>query len=186
MKHSAFTFRRTKPTLDVIVRLPVGLWPALALVVTAAACNPAPSASPVATPSERPTGTAGQQAEFGPLAVAHLELGLEALEEGTIVVEQDCVYLAGRTQRWFLVWPEARVRWSAKEEAVAIANVKRPPYLARDGDAVVMSGGGDMVAEGGLPDVEWLASQNWVSAPHPSCDLKSRWFVNEVVPKVSQ
>lgn len=120
---------------------------------------------------------------WGPLAVVPPSRGFgEALAAGTLHITDTCVFLeeAGDDLA-LLVWPADRTTWNADERAVIFENVDGSTVWLRDGERVTFGGGGDSVAESGIPGEEWANRTEWISRPAASCPIDARWTVAEVV-----
>lgn len=121
---------------------------------------------------------------WGPLAVlSGPPSGEEALVAGTLHIGEDCVTLeAGADEMELLVWPSEGTTWNSQSRVIEYSDGNRTVDLSH-GEEVSFGGGGDSVAEGGLPASEWIDSvDGWASEPDPSCPADVRWFVGELPP----
>lgn len=79
-----------------------------------------------------------------------------------------------------LVWPADRVTWDGEHRTITYANYDGSVVTVADGDAVVLGGGGDSVAESGIAGGAWAAGTTWVVPPSPACSLDSHFSVGGV------
>ncbi len=156
--------------------LPLGILPAAAAVVLAVAVGQALVAGPGQTGS-------GDDADWGPLAVMHMDGGMDALNAGVLRIDGRCVVLetASGGESELLVWPADRTRWDAADATIDFANTDGSQVTLRDGQAVSFGGGGDGTAESGVSGAEWAASVDWIAPPDASCPMEIRWYVSGVV-----
>ena len=102
--------------------------------------------------------------------------------EGRLVITDSCVYVDASGERTFLYWPADRTTWDGPSRSIAFANHTGPTITVREGDEVVLGGGGDRRSESGRTDSQWLSQVTWVVRPNASCSLASRWGVGAVLP----
>lgn len=153
---------------------------AVGLALLAAACGESGTVSNEAGPDDAP------RSEWGPLAVVAAGSGSDdALIEGVLQVNENCVLLEERGETVLLVWPSEHVTWDAEAGVVSLTVRDRSMVELGDGDSVRMSGGGSSLAEGGLPADEFLASTDWVAAPSLDCVIDTRWFVGDEASVIS-
>lgn len=121
---------------------------------------------------------------WGPLAVVGPQEGADSgRAEGILRIADACTYLESRGvggDLMLLVWPADRTKWSLEGRAVAFRNYDGSTSTARDGDHVVLGGGGDSEEESGVSGDEWVAQTSWVAPPSDSCLLGSRWYVGDM------
>ena len=139
----------------------------VAVVVVVAACSanePAPSAH-----------------AWGPLAVVPPQDGADtARTEGTLRITDACVFLETPREVTLLFWPSDRTTWRAEPRTISFTNFDGRIVTVRDGDHVVLGGGGDSQAESGVSGEQWLQRMLWVAPPSRSCSLDLRWAVGAV------
>lgn len=118
---------------------------------------------------------------WGPLAVADIENGPEALTAGIIQITDSCVLLDEGDESVLLVWPQARTTWRSQDGVVGFVTGSGERVVLRDGDRVTFGGGASSLREGGTTVDEFLDSVDWVSEPDRDCVGGERWFVGNVV-----
>ena len=118
---------------------------------------------------------------WGPLAVVPPQDGADsARTEGTLRITNTCVFLETPREVALLFWPSDRTRWRAEPRTISFTNFDGRIVTVRDGDHVVLGGGGDSQAESGVSGEEWLQRMEWVAPPSRSCSLDQRWAVGAV------
>lgn len=166
-------------------RTTLGMWPGrtiaasvvfLALLI--AGCQ-GPSSDPPSISVVSPP--ASLAAPWGPLAVIPPQPGTDlARTEGTLRVTDVCVYLESAGEWTFLFWPADRVSWNADSRTIDFVNVDDSSVAVRDGDYLLLGGGGDSETESGISGEQWVSRIAWVAPPDPSCSLERRWGVGAV------
>jgi hypothetical protein len=100
--------------------------------------------------------------------------------EGTLRITDACVYVDQGGEETLLFWPADRALWDEPTRAITFTNYDRAITTVRDGDPVVLGGGGDSEAESGVSGAEWVATMTWVVPPASTCSLASRFGVGVV------
>ncbi len=100
--------------------------------------------------------------------------------QGTPRITDACVYVDEGGEETFLFWPADRVLWNKATRAITFTNYDGTIATVRDGDPVVLGGGGDSAAESGVSGAEWVATMTWVVPPASTCSLDSRFGVGVV------
>lgn len=145
--------------LAVVVVVALGLWVGFTLLGTPV--TPLPTA------------------EWGPLAVARTPEQPAARGAGTVRITETCVGLVDPIGRGaLLVWPVDRVAWLAADRAVSFRNLDGSVHLLRDGDDVVLQGGGGGVGADGQPADRRF---DWVAPPDPGCSFAEYFLVADVM-----
>lgn len=164
----------------------------LSLIAVLAACTPAPT--PTAEPSyaapTTPTSTAlpeepsqSSLVSWGPLAVVPPQDGADqARIEGTLRITDACVVLESAGEAVLLFWPADRTTWTAPSRSITFDNYDGSVVTVRDGDHVVLGGGGDSETESGVSGTDWVRQMTWVAPPASSCTSDRRWGVGAVDP----
>jgi hypothetical protein len=143
-----------------------------------------------AVPSEAvgtapPTGSLGASPPavsltvWGPLAVIAPDDGADtARAEGTLRITADCVLLeTGGDLLLLLLWDSDEVSWDATSRTITYTNWDGSRALLRDGDAVVLGGGGGSAAESGVSGDVWFSQLDWVAEPQATCPRDPWWGV---------
>ena len=99
-----------------------------------------------------------------------------------MLITDVCVYLERGSEKTLLFWPANRTRWNEQQRAITFWNFDGPLVTVRDGDAVVLAGGGDAEAESGISAEAWAGRMAWVAPPDPSCSAERRWGVGGIEP----
>jgi hypothetical protein len=139
--------------------------------------SPAPSAafgSPSVGPSADP---------WGPLAVTGTNAGMDARNEGTLVLTEQCAFLERVGERELLVWPANQTSWSPATAEISFRRSEGQVMTVRHGQRIVLGGGGSSRAEDGLAGEEWASRIDWLVAPDPSCLVDVRFLVSDVLPE---
>lgn len=127
-------------------------------------------------------GCSGRSESWGPLAVMTTDNGMQAHDEGTLVLTERCSFLERDGERKLLAWPTPQTRWLPASSAVSFTRGTGEVVELRTGQHVVLGGGGSSVAEDGLSGGQWAAGITWVASPDPSCLVDDRWSVSDVLP----
>jgi hypothetical protein len=107
--------------------------------------------------------------------------GMQARNEGTLVITDQCVFLERDAQRELLVWP-AETAWSPAKQEIGFRRGNGEVVSIRDGQLVVLGGGTLSLTLDG-PNGEKLPRQiDWVVAPDPTCQVETPWLVSDVLP----
>lgn len=150
--------RRSGLALAVVLVVALGLWVGSTLL------------RPPTTPPS---------ADWGPLAVARTPEQPAARAAGTVRITEACVGLADPAGgEVLLVWPVDRVAWLAADRAVRFRNLDGTVHLLRDGDEVVLRGGGGGVGADGQPADRRF---DWVAPPDPGCAFAEYFLVADVM-----
>jgi len=112
-------------------------------------------------PAEEPELT------WGPLAVIEETGGMDALAEGIVRIDAECVWL-DRGRGILLVWPEARTRW-VPPGGVLFERQNGEVVAIHNGERLAFGGGGVQ------------STFEWVNAPDPSCPA-DHWLISDVAP----
>ena len=151
--------------LIVVVVVGAGLWFNL----------PARVGPPAGEASASPGST------WGPLAVIPPQVGTEqARNEGTLRITEACVYLERAGEVELLFWPADRTTWDAETRAITFENFDGSVVTVRDGDAVILGGGGSSEVESGVSGEAWVRRMPWVAPPASTCSLDTRWGVGAI------
>lgn len=120
---------------------------------------------------------------WGPLAVMVTDFGMQARNEGTLVMTDQCVFLERGGERQFLVWPANETSWLPATKEIAFRRTNGEVVSIRDGQFVVLGGGALSFTVDG-PNGEKLPRRiDWVVAPDPECVVDVRWLVSDVQPQ---
>lgn len=123
--------------------------------------------------------TPSPTAEWGPLAVARTPEQPAARASGALRITEACVGLVDPAGRGvLLVWPMDRVAWVAADRAVRFRNLDGSVHLLRDGDDVILQGGGGAVGADGRPADRRF---DWVAPPDPGCSFAEYVLVADVM-----
>lgn len=129
------------------------------------------------------TGCADAPAtSWGPLAVAVTEGAMQARNEGSLVIMDRCVFLQRDRERELLVWPVGQTTWSPATAEIVFRRADGGIVTLRDGQHVVLAGGGSGIAEDGLAGEDWAWQFDWVAAPARECLVDVRFVVSDVEP----
>jgi hypothetical protein len=139
-------------------------------------------AGPVLIAALSATCASAVKPQWGPLAVVRTDAGMEAREEGRLVLTDECAFIERQGERMLLVWPVERTKWDPTTAEVSFERFDGQIVSVRDGQDVVLGGGGSSEAEDGLSGEEWAAQFDWVASPAPGCVGEARWLVSDVLP----
>lgn len=137
--------------------------------------SPAPSAA-VGSPSAGPSAD-----PWGPLAVTPENAGMDARNEGILILTDRCAFLERGGERELLVWPANQTTWSPATAGIVFRRSSGEVMTMRDGERIVLGGGGWSRAEGGLAGADWAGQIEWVAEPDPGCLVDVRWLVSDVL-----
>jgi hypothetical protein len=147
---------------------------ALAVVAVGAACTgPGP---------ESPTQEAGDA--WGPLAVKDGPPNGDFVRmPGVLRLTDQCAMLELATgELVLLAWPVNETAWRPETETVVYRRPSGDAVEARDGDAVVLTGSGEVFsgpeASGTLGD--WIARLDWVTPPDEDCTADLSWSIGDL------
>ena len=113
---------------------------------------------------------------WGPLAVRSTWLGQDARTVGTLSITDRCVTLETRNRRVLLIWPAPRTEWRPDFFLIRYATSHGDVVELRDGDEVVLGGGGGSADEGSeLHSMEI----RWVAPPNQECPVDAWWTVSD-------
>lgn len=152
--------------------------PRLASLFISAFVSVACSLSPQSL--DPPSASPEAAVEWGPVAAFRSPQQMEARNEGALRITDRCTFLERGDGREFLAWPAERTRWNPGEASITFRTRSGREVTIRDGDEIVLGGGGSSRAEDGDTGLEWAARHFWVSPPDPACLLDVRWEVSEV------
>jgi hypothetical protein len=124
----------------------------------------------------------GDSGSWGPLAVMTTDSGMQARNEGTLVLTERCSFLERDGAREVLAWPSPQTTWLPESSTVSFTRSTGEIVELRTGQHVVLGGGGSSFAEDGLSGEQWAAGMTWVASPDPSCLVDTRWSVSDVMP----
>jgi hypothetical protein len=119
---------------------------------------------------------------WGPLAAATLDGAMQARNEGTLVLTDRCVFLERGGERELLVWPANQTTWSQATGEIVFRRADDEVVKLRDGQHVVLGGGGSSRAEDGLTGQDWADGLDWIVAPAAECLVDVRFIVSDVEP----
>jgi hypothetical protein len=143
------------------------------------------TATPAATIESSPSTIESSQStseSWGPMAVVPPQPGTDTLRlEGRLVITDTCVFVE-RTNgdQFLLLWPADRSAWDADTRTITFRNVDETIAAMKDGDQVVLGGGGDSREKSGATFDDWLARLRWVAQPGAGC-LPDQWWVVGIV-----
>ena len=119
---------------------------------------------------------------LGPLAVMRTDFGMQARNEGTLVVTDECVFLERDGERVLLIWPAGQTTWSAPTQEIQFRRSNGDVIKSRDGQPVVLGGGSFAMTVDG-PNGEKVPRQvDWVAEPAAACAAEPRWLVSDGEP----
>lgn len=118
--------------------------------------------------------------QWGPVAAFQSPLQMDARNEGVLRITDQCTFLERGGERSLLAWPAERTRWNAGAASISFRTRSGNEVTVRDGDEIVLGGGGSSRAEGGGTGAEWASRLTWVSPPDASCLVDFRWEISEV------
>ena len=124
-------------------------------------------------------GTAAD-VSLGPLAVMRTNFGMEARNEGTLVVTDECVFLERDGERALLLWPADQTSWSAATNEIQFRRSDGDVVKKRDGQAVVLGGGAFAMTVDGPNGEKVPREVDWVAEPDAACVAEQRWLVADV------
>ncbi len=130
------------------------------------------------SPSAAPSGD-----PWGPLAVTATNAGMDARNEGTLVLTEQCAFLERAGERELLVWPANQTSWSPATAEISFRRSDGQVVAMRHGQRIVIGGGGSSRAEDGLAGEEWASRIDWLVVPDPSCLVDVRFLVSDVLPE---
>jgi hypothetical protein len=120
---------------------------------------------------------------WGPLAVMRTDGGMAARNEGTLVVNDDCVFLERGGERLLLIWPADETSWSPANAEIRFQRSIGDIRTMRDGQRVVL-GGGEFKTTVDGPNGEKLPRRiDWIAAPDLACSADASWLVSDVLPE---
>jgi hypothetical protein len=148
---------------------------ALAFVALGAACTSPGPASPTQEASDA----------WGPLAVKDgPPNGDFARMPGVLRLTDQCAMLELATgDLVLLAWPVNETAWRPETETVVYRRPSGDAVEARDGDAVVLTGSGEVFSgpeSEGLTVDAWIARLDWVTAPDEDCTADLSWSIGDV------
>ena len=122
----------------------------------------------------------GAAVSWGPLAVMHTDGGMQARNEGTLVLNDQCVFLERGGERVLLLWPANETSWSPATSEIVFRRVDGDVVTLRDGERVVLGGGSFSTTVDGLNGEKVPRRIDWVAEPDPGCIADGRWLVSDV------
>ena len=75
---------------------------------------------------------------WGPLAVMRTDSGMQARNEGTLVLADRCVFLERNGERNLLVWPADQTSWRPTNAEISFRSFNGETWTLRDGQRVVL------------------------------------------------
>lgn len=144
-------------------------------IVVVVACGPA-------TPSAAPETPAVVEARWGPLAVFRSAAAIAPRNEGLLVVTDRCTFIERDGDREFLAWPADRTTWDPAIASIVFRRFSGEVVAVRNGDRVVLGGGGSSRLEDGLGGAQWASRLAWVVPPALECLVDVRFEVSDVEP----
>lgn len=154
-----------------------GLLASLVLVLSLVACSESDDGDP---PEDRPetSRSFAVSDRYGPLAIYQGGAGDDGRTEGEVRVSNDCVFLSSSAGDLLLIWPEGSTSWSESDATIEFDNPDGSGLAEiRDGDRLVLSGGGTTIKREWS---NWVDSLVWVVKPDPSCESPATWAVSGV------
>lgn len=118
---------------------------------------------------------------WGPVAVFRSDARMEARNEGTLVITADCTFLERNGQRELLAWPAPETTWDPAFAQISFMRRDGQVVSVRNGQYVVLGGGGSSRNEGGLTGEEWANQVTWVARPKAACLVDERFLVSDVM-----
>lgn len=118
----------------------------------------------------------------GPLAVVKgPPSGDDALIEGELRIDGECVTLIEDGREWLIAWPSEGTVWDTETETIRYDDGETgdgEPEIVEmnDGDTVRFGGGGRDEIESGDDYEEPVASINWLQDPAEDCATSAIWF----------
>jgi hypothetical protein len=108
---------------------------------------------------------------------------MQARNEGVLMITDRCTFLAHKDgERETLAWPSDRTAWDPATATIVFRRENGDLVRMRNGDQIVMGGGGSSEREDGLTGPEWARRLNWVVPPALECLTDTRWEVGDVEP----
>jgi len=119
---------------------------------------------------------------LGPLAVMRTNFGMQARNEGTLVVTDECVFLERDGERTLLLWPADQTSWSVETNEIQFQRLNGDVIKRGDGQPVVLGGGSfEMTVDG--PNGEKVPREvDWLAEPDAACAAEPRWLVSDLEP----
>ena len=114
--------------------------------------------------------------------MASMDRAMQARNEGSLVITDRCVFLERDGERELLVWPAGQTMWSPATAEIVFRRADGEMVTLRDGDDLVLAGGGSGVAEDGRAGQVWAGQFDWVAAPARECLIDIRFVVSDVEP----
>jgi len=126
--------------------------------------------------------TGGADEDWGPLAVSRGPAsGDEALLEGTLRIDDDCVTVESSGGRVLVVWPSDSTQWDPDTHTITYgATDDGSDVVLRNGDTMQVGGGGWAAGEAEDGPAEWAGSTEWVNEPADECLTDVRFFLGEL------
>ena len=118
---------------------------------------------------------------WGPVAVFRSDARMQARNEGTLVITADCTFLERNGQRELLAWPVPETTWDPAFAQISFMRRDGQVVSVRNGQYVVLGGGGSSRNEGGLTGEEWANQVTWVARPKAACLVDERFLVSDVM-----
>lgn len=105
---------------------------------------------------------------------------MAARNEGSLVITDRCTFLERGGEREFLTWPADQTVWDPTTASIAFRRPSGEVVTLRNGDRVVLGGGGSSRGENGLGGMQWTSRLTSVAPPAPECLIDVRWEVSDV------
>jgi hypothetical protein len=118
---------------------------------------------------------------WGPLAVARVDFGMGARNQGMLVITERCVFIERDGERELLLWPADRTSWSTEADEIHFRRSNGEVIKRRDGQPVVLGGGSFETTVDGPNGEKVPREVDWIAEPDPSC-AEPRWLVSDVEP----
>lgn len=118
---------------------------------------------------------------WGPVAVFRSDAGMQARNEGTLVITPNCTFLERNGERALLAWPATETTWDAASAQISFMRGDGQVVTVRNGEHVVLGGGGSSRAEDGLSGEAWANRVTWVAPPKAACLVDERFLISDVI-----
>lgn len=133
----------------------------------------------VASCGDSQNSSSDDDADWGPLAVARGDAsGSEALIEGILRLDDQCVTIESNGGRVLVVWPSNSTQWDSDANTITYsATDDESEVILRDGDTMSVGGGGWAAGESEGDPADWAGSTEWVNEPADECLTEVRFFL---------
>ena len=103
---------------------------------------------------------------------------------GVLRLTDQCAMLEAATgDSVLLAWPATETTWQPETKTVVYRRPSGELAEARDGDAVVLTGSGEVFSgpeSEGLTVEAWIDRLDWVAPPDQDCTADSSWSIGDV------